>query len=119
MNRNTASGFRQTKRGWSNFMSKKFYTVLAVLQAKPGKETILKEALFSLIQPTLQEEGCINYDFYENLNIPGQFMFYENWSSPEAHQNHDKSSHINTVREKLNLMADHADVSFWGKVEAL
>jgi quinol monooxygenase YgiN len=97
-------------------MSSKTYTVLAILQAKPGKEADLKQALQSLIEPTLKEEGCINYDLHENLHKPGEFLFYENWTSQAAHQKHDQSGHIHRVRNMLGPIAEHVDVTFWGKI---
>ncbi|MEI7534331.1 MAG: antibiotic biosynthesis monooxygenase, partial [Verrucomicrobiae bacterium] len=45
-------------------MSAKIVTVVATFQARPGKETELKNALIGLVAPTRKEAGCINYDLH-------------------------------------------------------
>lgn len=95
-------------------MSNKPYTVLALFEAKPGKEQALKELLTSLIAPTLQEEGCINYDLHQCLQNPAQFMFYENWASKEAHAKHRETPHILSWRAKrAELLAKPPEVTYW------
>lgn len=81
-------------------------TVIARIQAKPGKEQELKAALEALIEPTLKEEGCINYDFYKGTNDNDLFMFYENWTTKALHTQHMNSPHLNSFKAKMdNLLA--------------
>ena len=56
-------------------------TVIAYMRAKPGQEDRLRSALQSLVEPTSQEEGYVNYDLHESVEQPGSFFFYENWNS--------------------------------------
>ena len=56
-------------------------TVVAELQAKPGKEEDLRRAVLALIEPTRQEDGCVQYDLHVHTSDPGRFVFYENWTS--------------------------------------
>jgi len=49
-------------------MNKK-YTVVAALQARSGKEAALREALVKLLVLTRGEEGCLNYDLHESLEV--------------------------------------------------
>ncbi|MFZ4115508.1 MAG: putative quinol monooxygenase [Chthoniobacterales bacterium] len=94
-------------------MNKK-YTVVAAFQARSGKEAALREALVKLLVPTRGEEGCLNYDLHESLEAPGKFLFYENWSSPEAHQKHMDSVHIKELAERLEeLCANAPEITFW------
>jgi quinol monooxygenase YgiN len=76
------------------------YTVLAIFEAKSGQEKALKEILNSLIEPTLLEEGCLNYDLHECLDNPGQFMFYENWVNQLAHARHCEMPHIKEWQDR-------------------
>lgn len=95
-------------------MHKKFYTVLGLLEAKPDKENELKDILSSLIEPSLNEEGCINYDLHQCLENPRKFMFYENWVSKEALQKHSQSAHIKAWHaKKSELLAEPNEVTFW------
>ena len=59
-------------------------TVVAEVQAKPGKEEELRTTLMELIGPTRREDGCVQYDLHVHTSVPGRFVFYENWTSPEA-----------------------------------
>ena len=56
-------------------------TVVAEMQAKPGRESDLRSALLSLLEPTRKEEGCIQYDLHVHTDHPGRFVFYEIWAS--------------------------------------
>lgn len=94
------------------------YTILAIFEAKPGKETALKEILSSLIEPTLNEEGCINYDLHECPDNPMKFMFYENWINKAAHTKHCATPHIETWRTKKEaLLAKPGEVTVWGIIK--
>jgi quinol monooxygenase YgiN len=46
-------------------------TVVARINAKPGEEQELREALEGLIEPTVQEKGCVNYDLHQGVEDPG------------------------------------------------
>ena len=95
-------------------MSAKPYTVLAMFEAKPGKEQALEATLTGLIGPTLKEQGCINYDLHKSTDNPSAFMFYENWASKEAHAEHLTTPHLKHWIEKMpELLAKPNDVTFW------
>lgn len=59
-------------------------TVVARLQALPGKEAEVKQELLSLISPSRKDDGCLNYDLHQGVDSPGLFIFHENWVS-KAH----------------------------------
>ncbi|MFB3829234.1 MAG: putative quinol monooxygenase [Bryobacteraceae bacterium] len=69
-------------------------TVVAEMQAKPGKEEALKQQLLALIEPTRKEEGCVQYDLHVGTDSAGQFVFYENWTSRELLDRHLASPHL-------------------------
>lgn len=73
-------------------------TVIAHARAKPGKEAQAREILQALVVPTRLEEGCIDYDLHQSAEDPSSFVFYENWTSPEALEAHAKSPHITHFR---------------------
>ena len=70
------------------------FTVIAWLEAKPGKESELRAALLALIEPTRKEDGCVQYDLHEHTEQPGRFAFYENWTSKEHLDRHLASPHV-------------------------
>jgi quinol monooxygenase YgiN len=69
-------------------------TVIAILKAKPGKESALREALLGLIPITRQEPGCINYDLHVSTEKPGEFVFHENWESKQHLDDHLARPHL-------------------------
>lgn len=69
-------------------------TITATIIAKPEKRDLVKQSLLNLIAPTLQEEGCLNYDLHEDLADPNRFFFYENWANRDLWLNHNASAHI-------------------------
>lgn len=86
-------------------------TVIARIIAKPGKEQDLKEALEILVEPTLKEEGCINYDLHEGVDDKRLFVFYEKWANKELHAAHSESPHLNDFKTKMDdLLAEPLQV---------
>lgn len=69
-------------------------TITATIIAKPESRELVKQALLNLIPPTLQEEGCLNYDLHQDNTNADRFFFYENWASRDLWLNHNASSHI-------------------------
>ena len=88
-----------------DFNMAELLTVVAEIQAKPGKEEALKAALMELIGPTRREDGCVQYDLHVHTNTPGHFVFYENWTSAEALARHANSAHLKLLGEKLTDLA--------------
>ena len=78
-------------------------TVVAEMQAQPGKEDALRGAVLALIEPTRQEEGCVQYDLHLHSSDPARFVFYENWTSQAHLDRHAASAHIQEFR---NATAD-------------
>lgn len=69
-------------------------TVVAKIKAKAGAEDHIHQELRRLIEPTLAEVGCINYDLHCSIEDPSLFLFYENWTSKDVWEKHMQSEHI-------------------------
>jgi quinol monooxygenase YgiN len=83
-------------------------SVVAELQAKPGKEEDLRRALLALIELTRSEEGCVQYDLHVHTDDPGRFVFYENWVSREHLDRHLASEHLKRFRALVNDLLSEA-----------
>ena len=96
----------------------KTVTVVATFQAKPGKEAELKKVLISLVAPTRQEEGCLNYDLHQFPEDAGKFLFHENWTSRAHLDAHlQKAPHIQVLLSRLDdLAAGLPDIKLWEKI---
>lgn len=69
-------------------------TVVAKIKAQAGAEDRIHQALRQLIEPTLAESGCLNYDLHCSIEDPALFLFYENWTSRDSWEKHMQSDHI-------------------------
>ena len=69
-------------------------TIIARIEAKKEKLDLVKIEITKLIEPTLQEEGCMQYDLHQDNENPAHFIFFEKWESKELLQAHLSSSHM-------------------------
>lgn len=81
-------------------------TVVARIRAKRGMEERTQAALMSLIEPTRREMGCVNYDLHVSVDNPALFIFYENWTSKSALDQHLLSDHLAKVRAQAEALFD-------------
>lgn len=75
-----------------------YLSVVAEITAKPGCEERVRGELQKMTAATRLEAGCVQYDLHESTVEPGQFWFYENWTTPEALDAHSRSAHIQAFR---------------------
>ena len=75
-------------------MTNQKLTIVARVLAKEEKRDLVKSELIKLIEPTLTEEGCINYDLHQDNENPNLFLFYENWESRELWQIHMNNDNL-------------------------
>lgn len=70
-------------------------TVIAMLVAQQEAVESVRKELLELVEQTRKEQGCLEYRLHQDLERPETFFFYENWESPEALEQHVRSSHFN------------------------
>ena len=69
-------------------------TIVARIEANSDKIEFVKAELLNLIEPTLKEAGCIQYDLHQDNENPAVFLFFENWESRELWQKHMNNTHL-------------------------
>lgn len=69
-------------------------TIVADIHVHPDQVDRVRSELRKLIEPTLAEEGCLQYDLHQDNEDPAHFLFFENWESRELWQKHMKAPHI-------------------------
>jgi quinol monooxygenase YgiN len=98
-------------------MSAKTITVVAIFQARLGKETELKNALIGLVAPTRKEAGCLNYDLHASPEDPAKFLFHENWTSKAHLDAHLKSPHIAALLPRVDeLCVGFPEIKIWERI---
>jgi quinol monooxygenase YgiN len=86
------------------------FTAIATLIAKAGQQDALEQHLRVLLEPTRAEVGCSQYDLHQDLANPQAFYMIEQWSSDEALQAHDASTHIQHFRATAGDLIEHFDL---------
>ena len=96
----------------------KTITVVATFEARPGKETELKQLLLGLLAPTRKEAGCLNYDLHISPDHPAKFLFHENWTSKALLDAHLKSPHLAALLPRVDeLCVAFPDIQLWEKID--
>ncbi len=82
-------------------------TVVAKITAKSDAVEAVRAECLKMIAPTRQEEGCIEYRLHQDRDNPAVFIFYENWKSAAALEQHVNSPHYRAyVAAVGDLLAD-------------
>ncbi len=68
-------------------------TVVAKLVIREDAVDAVKAQLLKLVEPTRQEEGCIEYRLHQDNTDPAVFLFFENWESMAALERHTTTPH--------------------------
>lgn len=73
-------------------------TVIAIVEAKPGKEAELAQALKDLTAPSRAEAGNHVYVPNQSRENPGLFVVYEIWESDAALEDHMATPHFRSLQ---------------------
>jgi quinol monooxygenase YgiN len=90
--------------------------LVVMMHAKPGQELLLQAELTALVRPTRNEEGCLLYDLHRSADVPGDFLFYEIWSSREAHAAHKQTLHFLRWNARKDTLLASRESTFWKKI---
>ncbi|MET7517031.1 putative quinol monooxygenase [Streptomyces sp. NPDC005480] len=76
-------------------------TVVAECLAAPGQEDRLRTALEAMIEPSLEEPGCLAYRPYTDPNDCARMVVVEEWTGPQALAEHFTTAHFRHVEQVL------------------
>ncbi|MEK6721590.1 MAG: putative quinol monooxygenase [Chloroflexota bacterium] len=68
--------------------------IVVIFRARPRQEEALGAELRALVEPTVREPGCLNYDLHISNEQSDLFFFHETWQSVEHHQAHRDTAHV-------------------------
>ena len=85
-------------------------TIVAIFKANTGREEDLAQALQNLVAPTLAEAGCLNYDLHRDLEMPGRFLFYENWETRAHWEAHMETPHLQNHKETSDPLVAEVEI---------
>src|SRR5467141_4618971 len=88
-------------------------TLIVMLRAREGQETLLEAELRAMVGPTRKEEGCLRYDLHRSVDIPGALLLHEVWTSREAHTEHTHSPHFLRWNARKDALLASRDANCW------
>ena len=91
-------------------------TLIVLLRAREGQETILEAELRGMVAPTRKEEGCLRYDLYRSADTPGALLLHEVWETRDAHTQHTYSSHFLRWNARKDALLAGRDATFWKQI---
>ena len=98
-------------------MSQKTLNITASFQARPGKETELRDALIALLAPTRTEPGCLSYDLHQCPSDPARLLMYETWQDQAAIEAHMVSAHVQKLIPRVDeLCAESPQIVVWERI---
>ena len=68
--------------------------VVATMTAKPGSETVVRDALRALAASSREEEGNVGYELYQSAADPTVFVTQEHWRGQADLDAHMQTPHV-------------------------
>lgn len=94
-------------------------TLVARLKAKPEHADALGDGLRQLIQPTLAEEGAVEYRLHRDNDDPCLWLLYETWRSRADLDAHFERPYTKALLARFpELLAEDMDLTFCTAVAA-
>lgn len=91
-------------------------TLIVILRAREGQETLLEAELRALVGPSRKEEGCLTYNLHRSIDTPGALLLHEVWTSREAHTEHTHTPHFLRWNARKDALLASRDGTFWTQV---
>lgn len=84
--------------------------VVAIFLAKPGAEALVEQLFRSVIDTTLEEDGCMRYQLNRDTDIPRRFVWTEEWESKELLERHLSAPHITHLLSVIPQYIETSDI---------
>jgi quinol monooxygenase YgiN len=97
-------------------LPKEAVTLIVLLHAREGQETILEAELRGMVGPTRREEGCLRYDLHRSVDTLGALLLHEVWETRDAHTEHTHSPHFLRWNARKDALVASRESAFWTQV---
>lgn len=114
--RKSKRGARRARGAAGGKLPKDAVTLIVILRAREGQETLLEAELRALVGPSRKEEGCLRYDLHRSIDTPGALLLHEVWTSREAHTEHTHTPHFLRWNARKDALLASRDATFWTQV---
>lgn len=79
-------------------------TLAIIFTARVDKVSELRDALVALVEPTLKEPGCLNYELSQLEENKEQFIMYEKWENQGYLERHLQQKHVVEFKNKMEAL---------------
>lgn len=107
---------RRSHAGRNEKLPKDAVTLIVILRARDGQETLLEAELRALVGPSRKEEACLAYNLYRSIDTPGALLLHEVWASRDAHTEHTHTPHFLRWNARKDALLASRDANFWKKI---
>jgi quinol monooxygenase YgiN len=107
---------RRSRSSRNEKLPKDAVTLIVMLRAREGQETLLEAELRALVNPSRKEEGCLRYDLHRSVDQPGVLLLHEVWATREAHAEHTRLPHFLRWNARKDALLASRDANFWKQV---
>ncbi|MDE6073708.1 MAG: antibiotic biosynthesis monooxygenase [Muribaculaceae bacterium] len=78
---------------------------VSLIVEKDENRKPLKEAVVELIELSMREKGCIDYDLYGSLINNDRLLIYETWEDKASLKAHMESDHFKRLVPQIQELA--------------
>ena len=110
------AALKRKSRSKNARLPKDAVTLIVILRAKEGQESLLEAELRALVSPTRREDGCLQYDLHRSADQPGGFLLHEVWASREHHTRHTRTPHFLRWNARKDALLASRDALFWKQI---
>ena len=107
---------RRSRARRNEKLPKDAVTLMVILRAREGQETLLEAELRALVGPSRREEGCLRYDLHRSVEAPGALLLHEVWATREAHTEHSHTPHFLRWNARKDALLASRDANFWKQI---
>ena len=76
------------------------------MNVRPDKRKEVMQTLFSMIEPTRQEKGCLDYNVFQNIEDENSVSIIEEWKTREDLDRHMRSDRFGILLGTKSLLKD-------------
>ena len=80
------------------------------MTARPEKRKEVMQTLLSMIEPTLQEKGCLSYRVFQDVNDENVFSLIKEWETREDLDRHMRSHRFSVLFGTKILLAEQQNI---------
>jgi quinol monooxygenase YgiN len=107
---------RRSRAGRNEKLPKDAVTLIVILRAREGQETLLEAELRALVGPTRKEEGCLRFDLHRSIDTPSALLLHEVWASRDAHTEHSHTPHFLRWNARKDALLASREADFWKQI---